>query len=104
MGLYNNGEWLYIEEHLNDLMYKQCRDQGDLEGALQHSIHLVKNCAHRSGHIQQQYLQHFTDAVRKVEARKVDISTYSLNMIQQILSSFYGLDCHFEGHESLQQL
>ena len=71
MSIYDNGCWRFIEEHLNELMFKQCRDSGDLEGALKHSVYLIRNCDYRNATIQQQYLNHFKKAVEALESRKV---------------------------------
>lgn len=31
LGVYKDGQWRFIEEHLHDMLGKQCKDHGDTE-------------------------------------------------------------------------
>lgn len=67
--IYQPQSWRYIEEHLHDILGKQCAEYGDTEGALRHCTALL-DCAHRPASAQQHYVDQFLAAVQKVAQTK----------------------------------
>lgn len=71
VGLYDQQRWRYIEEHLNDILGKQFRHQGDSWQAMRHFHRLLATCGHRPPQAQQHYMQQFQEAVQRCEPNQV---------------------------------
>ncbi|WIA33724.1 hypothetical protein OEZ86_006842 [Tetradesmus obliquus] len=62
-GIYSASAWRHINEHLHDILGKQCAELGDTPGCLQHSAALL-DCGHRQAAAQAHYLARFLEAVQ----------------------------------------
>ncbi|WIA13573.1 hypothetical protein OEZ85_007140 [Tetradesmus obliquus] len=62
-GIYSASAWRHINEHLHDILGKQCAELGDAQGCLQHSAALL-DCGHRQAAAQAHYLARFLEAVQ----------------------------------------
>jgi hypothetical protein len=62
-GIYSASAWRHINEHLHDVLGKQCADLGDAQGCLQHSAALL-DCGHRQAAAQAHYMARFFEAVQ----------------------------------------
>ena len=71
MGVYQGKKWRSIEEHLNDILGRQCRELADEPRASQHFMALLDCCHQRPAATQLHYLQQFTEAVKKVQMKQV---------------------------------
>eukprot|EP00798_Chlamydomonas_sp_ICE-L_P000836 gene836-33567_t len=68
LGMYHGKGWRSIEEHLNDILGKQCREAGDGVHALDHFMSLLDS-SHRPAATQQHYLSQFLDVVKLVQLK-----------------------------------
>jgi hypothetical protein len=62
-GIYSASAWRHINEHLHDILGKQCAELGDAQGCLQHSAALL-DYGHRQAAAQAHYMARFYEAVQ----------------------------------------
>ena len=70
--VYRGRDWVYIEEHLHDVLGKQLREAGDFAEAAQHFVAQLP-CAHNQEAWQAYYLRQFLDTVQEAAAAHVSL-------------------------------
>lgn len=68
--IYSASSWRHINEHLHDILGKQCAELGDAQGSLAHCTALL-DCGHRQAAAQAHYLARFLEAVQAAGATGV---------------------------------
>ena len=68
--VYRGRDWMYITEHLHDVLGKQLREAGDLVEASQHFMAQLP-CAHNPENWQAYYLRQFLDTLQDATSAKV---------------------------------
>lgn len=67
LGAYAGKRWRAIEEHLHDVLGKQCWDAGDEALAAEHFMALLQDCGlGRPQPLQNHYLTLFLEAVKRM--------------------------------------
>ena len=62
--MYGGRQWALIEEHLHDVLGKQCLQAGDVPGAARHFAAMLL-CPHNSPASQKANMAQFLDALQK---------------------------------------
>ncbi|BDA40386.1 probable trafficking protein particle complex subunit 8 [Coccomyxa sp. Obi] len=62
LSVYKGHKWAFIEEHIHDVLGKQCRDTGDFDAALQHFAAML-HCPHSPPYWQSHYLKQFMETI-----------------------------------------
>ena len=68
--MYKGHKWAFIEEHIHDVLGKQCRDTGDFDAALQHFSAML-DCPHSPPYWQSHYLKQFMETIAAAGSAKV---------------------------------
>lgn len=70
LSVYKGHKWAFIEEHIHDVLGKQCRDTGNFDAALEHFAAML-NCPHSPPYWQSHYLKQFMDTIGAAGNAKV---------------------------------
>lgn len=100
LSVYKGHKWAFIEEHIHDVLGKQCRDTGNFDAALEHFAAML-NCPHSPPYWQSHYLKQFMDTIGAAGNAKVRHSMPMNTFLVHLQSSNQQPMCMFVGHLSL---
>lgn len=79
LSVYKERGWVFIEEHLHDVLGKQSREAGDLSASIHHFTAMLP-CTHSPESWQAIYLRQFLDVVEQDSLQRVRHSIWGLSL------------------------
>ena len=81
LSVYKERGWVFIEEHLHDVLGKQSREAGDLSASIHHFTAMLP-CTHSPESWQAFYLRQFLDVVEQDSVQRVRHSIWGSSLFR----------------------